>query len=252
MMNDKKILVMIPTYNEKDNVKKMCHEIFMTGIVAEVLFVDDNSPDGTGDILDELARNTPRIHVIHRPGKLGIGSAHQDGIAWAYSLGYSHLVTMDCDFTHDPGKIKDFLEVACEYDVVIGSRHMLKDSLNGWNLWRKCITMTGHLLTSVLLQIPYDATGAFRLYRLDRIPPEIFGRITSRDYSFFFESLTIMDQNRFRIKEIPIALPPRTCGHSKLRFCDMVKWLIFMLGMAWNIRFNRQRYLVSLAKDQPC
>jgi len=247
-MTDKKILVMIPTYNESENVKKMCHDISMTGIPADVLFIDDNSPDGTGAILDELAKSIPRVKVNHRQGKLGIGSAHLDGIVWVYSQGYSHLVTMDCDFTHSPENINDLLTWADEYDVVVGSRHILEDSLNGWNLWRKCITRTGHLLTTVLLKMPYDATGAFRLYRLDRIPPEIFKRATSRGYSFFIESLTILNLNGFRIKEIPIALPPRTYGHSKLRFRDMIQWLIFMLVMAWNIRFNRDKYLVFPAR----
>jgi dolichol-phosphate mannosyltransferase len=245
MMGDKKILVMLPTYNERENVKKMCQELFRTGLPVDILFVDDNSPDGTGEILDELAKKSPHVLVMHRSGKLGIGSAHQDGIAWVYSHGYTHLVTMDCDFTHSPDNIQDLLRFADEYDVIIGSRHILEDSLNGWNLWRKCITKMGHLLTSTLLKMPYDATGAFRLYRLDRISPEIFKRVSSKGYSFFFESLTILNLNRFKIKEIPIALPPRTYGHSKLRFSDMVQWLVFMLGMAWNIHFNKQKYLVT-------
>jgi dolichol-phosphate mannosyltransferase len=151
---------------------------------------------------------------------------------------------MDCDFTHSPENIPDLLKYANEYDVVVGSRHMLGDSLNGWNLWRKCITRAGHILTSVLLKMPYDATGAFRLYRLDRIPPEVFRRVSSNGYSFFFESLTVLNLNGFRIKEIPIALPPRTYGHSKLRFSDMVHWLVFMFGMAWNIQFNRKKYQI--------
>ncbi len=249
-MNHKKILVMIPTYNEKDNVKKMCHEISMTGIAADVLFVDDNSPDGTGVILDELAKNTPRIHVIHRPGKLGIGSAHQDGIAWVYSQGYSYLVTMDCDFTHSPENIRDLLACADEYDVVVGSRHILENSLNGWNLWRKFLTRTGHILTTVLLRMPYDATGAFRLYRLDRIPSGIFGLVSSKGYSFFFESLAVLNLNKYKIKEVPIALPPRTYGHSKLRFSDMVQCLFFMFSMFWNIRFNKQKFLVKSGETE--
>jgi len=244
-MSDKKILVMIPTYNEHENVKKMCHDISMTGIQADVLFVDDNSPDGTGAILDDLAKSVPRIRVIHRSGKLGIGSAHLDGIAWVYSHGYTHLVTMDCDFTHSPENIKDLLNYADEYDVVVGSRHILEDSLIGWNPWRKCITRTGHLLTTILLQMPYDATGAFRLYRLDRIPKEVFGLVTSKGYSFFFESLTILNLNKYRIKEIPIALPPRTYGHSKLMFRDMIHALIFMLTIFWNIQFNKQKFLLG-------
>ena len=244
-MSDKKILVMIPTYNEKENVKKMCHDISMTGIAAEILFVDDNSPDGTGTVLDQLAKNLPRVLVVHRPGKLGIGSAHSYGIQWAYSHGYSHLITMDCDFTHSPYNIPDLLKFAEEYDVVVGSRHLLENSLSGWNVWRKFLTRTGHLLTKILLNIPYDATGAFRLYRTDQIPIEVFGLVSSTGYSFFFESLAILNLNKYRIKEIPIALPPRTYGHSKLRFSDMVQCLFFMLGMFWNMQFNKQKLSIS-------
>jgi dolichol-phosphate mannosyltransferase len=182
---------------------------------------------------------------MHRAGKLGIGSAHKDGIAWVYSHGYTHLVTMDCDFTHSPENIPDLLRCADDYDVVVGSRHLREDSLSGWNLWRKCITRAGHVLTIVLLKMPYDATGAFRLYRLDHIPRELFGSVTSNGYSFFIESLAILNLNGFRIREIPIALPPRTYGHSKLQFSDMIQWLVFMLGMAWNIRFHKKRFLVS-------
>ena len=244
-MNDRKILVMLPTYNERENVRKMCGELSKIELPFEILFVDDNSPDGTGTVLDELARTVPRVLVMHRPGKMGIGSAHKDGIAWVSSRGYTHLVTMDCDFTHPPENIPDLLQFSEEYDVVVGSRHMRGDSLSGWNLWRKCMTRMGHLLTTVFLGMSYDATGAFRLYRLDRIPPALFRNVESNGYSFFIESLTILNLNGFRIREIPIALPPRTLGHSKLRFSDMVQWLTFMLGMAWNIRFNRKKYMVS-------
>jgi dolichol-phosphate mannosyltransferase len=249
-MADTKIIVMIPTYNERENVRKMCSELTRLDLPMEILFVDDNSPDGTGGVLDELAKTTPRMIVHHRPGKLGIGSAHKDGIEWVYARGYTHLVTMDCDFTHPPENIPDLLKFADDYDIVVGSRHMREDSLSGWNLWRKCMTRTGHLLTTVLLKMPYDATGAFRLYRLDRIPHEVFRDVESNGYSFFIESLAILNLNGFRITEIPIALPPRTAGHSKLRFSDMVQWLTFMLGMAWNIRFNRKKYLVSPQTDR--
>jgi dolichol-phosphate mannosyltransferase len=244
-MTDKKILVMIPTYNERDNVPKMCRELYGIGLSADVLFIDDNSPDGTGQLLDELSEKIPRIKVIHRSGKLGIGSAHLDGIQWAYSQGYSHLITMDCDFTHSPDNIPDLLRFSDDFDVVVGSRYMLKNSLSGWNFWRKCITRIGHLLTTRLLNIPYDATGAFRLYRIDRVPKELFGLVSSRGYSFFFETLTILNLNGYRIKEIPIALPARTYGHSKLRFEDMVHALVFMITIFWNIQFNRKKYMVG-------
>jgi dolichol-phosphate mannosyltransferase len=244
-MGTKKTLVMIPTYNERENVEKMARDIVATGIDTDILFIDDNSPDGTGDLLDGLATTIPRLMVLHRPGKQGIGSAHKDGIAWVYEHGYTHLVTMDCDFTHSPENIKDLLAFSEEYDVVVGSRHMRENSLEGWNMWRKCITRTGHLLTTVLLNMPYDATGAFRLYRLDRIPKGIFALVESRGYSFFFESLTIINLNRFRINEVPIALPPRTYGHSKLQLRDMVHALVFMVTIFLNIRFNNKKLLIQ-------
>ena len=227
----------------------MCHEISMTGIPADMLFVDDNSLDGTGAILDELANSVAQIQVIHRPGKLGIGSAHLDGIMWAYSHGYTHLVTMDCDFTHSPENIRDLMDYSDEYDVIVGSRYILDGSLDGWNIWRKFLTRMGHILTTTLLRMPYDATGAFRLYRLDHIPKDVFELVASKGYSFFFESLTILNINKYKIKEIPIVLPPRTYGDSKLKFNDMVHWLFFMLAMFWNIQFNKQFFLVKSNKS---
>ena len=110
-----KLLVFIPTYNEKENVEKILHEIVDLGLDLDVLFLDDNSPDGTGEILDELAKKNNRVHVIHRQGKLGIGSAHQDAIRWAYRHKYTHLLTMDCDFTHPPAYIP----------VIINNSHRL-------------------------------------------------------------------------------------------------------------------------------
>lgn len=242
-MGTKKTLVMIPTYNERENVEKMARDIVATGIDTDILFIDDNSPDGTGDLLDGLATTIPRLMVLHRPGKQGIGSAHKDGIGWVYEHGYTHLVTMDCDFTHSPSDIGMFLARADDHDVVVGSRHMRENSLAGWNIWRKCITKTGHFLTTLLLKMPFDATGAFRLYRLDRIPPVYFTKIESRGYSFFIESLAAINLNGFSILEVPIALPPRTYGHSKLRIEDMIQWGVFMLRLAWTIRFNPKKYL---------
>lgn len=250
-MNSQKILIMLATYNERDNVETMCRKIQDTGVAADILYVDDNSPDGTGRILDELSYTMPEVHIIHRSTKLGIGSAHQDGIRWAYSHGYLNLITMDCDFTHSPENILDLLKFAEEYDIVVGSRHILENSLDGWNAWRRFLTRSGHFLTKTLLEMPYDATGAFRLYRIDRIPHEVFDLVSSKGYSFFFESLTILNLNKYKIKEIPIALPPRTYGHSKLRFRDMVHALIFMITIFWNIQFNKQKFLLKEKPETP-
>lgn len=215
-MSDRTVLVFIPTYNESDNVKTIYGQLKALGIDMDILFLDDNSPDGTGEILDELAANDPRVSVIHRSGKLGIGSAHQDGIRWAYEHGYATLITMDCDFSHSPQYIHNFLKLSHQADIVVGSRYMEEGSLVDWNLYRKFLTYVGHFLTDVLLRMPYDATGAFRLYNLRQIPRGVFALVRSPGYSFFFESLYILFLNKFSVKEFPIKLPTRTYGHSKM------------------------------------
>jgi len=201
----------------------MYGELAGLGLDADILFLDDNSPDGTGRLLDDLAAKDSRLHVIHRPGKLGIGTAHQDGIAWAYDHGYERMVTMDCDFTHSPADVPRLLAQSDRYDVVVGSRWLQEDSLPGWNLLRRVLTWCGHLLTRRLLGMPYDATGALRCYRLDRIPREAFSQVVSRGYSFFFESLFLLAWNGFSAGEVPIVLPQRTYGHSKMSFVEAVR-----------------------------
>ena len=145
-------------------------EIYNLGLDADVLFVDDASPDGTGTALDEMKPRFPRLIVHHRSGKLGIGSAHAYAIQWAYDQGYQILVTMDCDFTHLPEDIPKMIAAAEGYDVAVGSRFMTKGSLPGWSLTRKLTTASGHFLTKTLLGIPFDASGAFRVYHFNTIP----------------------------------------------------------------------------------
>ena len=229
MRTQRRTLIFIPTYNEAENVQALYRQIERLGLGCDFLFLDDNSPDGTGEIIDRLADENPRVHTMHREGKLGIGSAHADGIHWAYAQGYQVLVTLDCDFTHSPDRIPDFLGYASDYHVVIGSRFMQEDSLPGWNAFRKILTYGGHFMTNLLLRMPLDATGAFRLYRLDRIPEDIFGLIASRGYSFFFESLYVLWLNGAVVKEIPISLPARTQGNSKMQIRDACQSFFLLL-----------------------
>jgi dolichol-phosphate mannosyltransferase len=241
-----KILVFIPTYNERDNVMMLYERISNLHIALDILFVDDNSPDGTGDVLDQL--NKPNVYVIHRPGKLGIGSAHKDGIAWAYSHGYSRLITMDSDFLHRPEDIPALIEQSEKSDIVVASRFIRKDSLKEWSLWRKFLTTSGHAVTKRLLNIPYDITGAFRLYKIDKIPQELFLNITSNGYSFFPESLNLMNINGFSISEIPVFLPKRTYGNSKLKFRDMVQWFLFIMKLGFRNIFHKEDLLLKKKK----
>ena len=217
-MNPRKLLIFVPTYNEADNAGRLCRELSAWELGADIIFCDDSSPDGTGRIIDELARALPHVRAIHRPGKLGIGSAHRHGIQYAYEHGYDTLITMDCDFTHQPADVKRLLDLAhtsCR-PVVIGSRYKERNSLPGWNLMRRSLTHLGHFLTVNLLRLPQDATGALRIYQLNAIPKELFDRVRSSGYSFFFESLFVLHHNGFAIEEMPIALPARTYGDSKM------------------------------------
>jgi dolichol-phosphate mannosyltransferase len=238
-------LVFIPTYNEIDHVALICQEIRGLGVDLDILFMDDNSPDGTGQALDRLALAHSNVQVRHRAGKLGIGSAHAEGIEYACAEGYRILITLDCDFAHPPRHIVDLLREAQGADVVLGSRYLAKRSLAGWSPVRKLKTWTGHLMTRLLLGMSYDATGALRLYRLDRIPRRLWTLVRSQGYSFFFESLYVLHVNRHRIKEVPIALPPRTCNHSSMTPAD-VRRSVALLFSTWLASIlHRHRYQVG-------
>jgi dolichol-phosphate mannosyltransferase len=238
-------LIFIPTYNEHENVEQLCSEILALGLELDVLFVDDSSPDGTGELIDALAKRHANVFASHRAGKLGVGSAHRDGIRWAYEHGYSELITMDCDFTHPPRYIPEIIQVGrkSQADVVVGSRYLQEESLSGWNPLRLFLTRTGHVLTKTLLGMPQDATGGFRYYRLDRIPQGLFDLVSSKGYSFFFESLYIILLNGFRIEEVPISLPPRTYGHSKMDLSEVKRSVGLLFSLYVTTALSREKFL---------
>jgi dolichol-phosphate mannosyltransferase len=227
-----KILVFIPTYEERENVAEMCRQVMALPLPLDLRFTDDGSPDGTGEELEKLAREFPRVSVNHRSGKLGIGSAHKEGIAYAYENGYETLITMDCDFTHSPSDIPRLMEACRGHDVAVGSRFLQKESLPGWSPIRKMMTTVGHFLTKTLLGMPNDASGAFRVYDLTRIPREVFTLVKPEGYAFFFESLFILTRNKFTISEVPIVLPSRVAGASKMSLVEMERGLA-RLFLVW-------------------
>ena len=220
---NRKRLIFVPTYNERDNVERMVRRLLALDLDADLLFLDDGSPDGTGAILDKLAAELPRLTVIHRPGKQGIGTAHQQGIRHAYALGYDELITLDCDFTHKPEDIPTLLDALRGHDLATGSRYMETGSLPDWNLLRRSLTAVGHFLTRRLLSIPYDATGALRAYDLRRIRPGIFDEVQAGGYGFFFESMFVLTRAGYSVGEFPIVLPARTYGNSKMTTAETLK-----------------------------
>ena len=241
-MTPPKTLIFVPTYNERDNVGPMCEQIIGLGLDADVLFMDDGSPDGTGQVLDELAARHPRVRVIHRPAKSGIGSAHMQAIDLAYAEGYERLQTLDCDFLHDPALIPEFFARSANSDVVVGSRFLDKDSLRGWSLLRKTLTNVGHVLMSSMLDVTQDATGAFRIYDLRKIPQGVFHLVRSRGYAFFLESLFVLNRNGHAIDQIPIRMRMRTHGRSKMTVSEVRRSTSTLMTLYLQDKTDPQRF----------
>jgi dolichol-phosphate mannosyltransferase len=235
-------LIFVPTYNEAGNIGELLRLILKLELSADVLVIDDNSTDGTADVVRRVATTAPCVELQSRPGKLGIGSAHLQAIRHAKERGYRVLITMDADFSHQPSDIPRFLQKQEEWDVVVGSRFEAARSLREWSAFRKAVTHLGHFLTKALLDLPYDATGAFRLYRLDRIPDHLIGMITAQHYEFFFESLAIFHQAGLQIDEVPVVLPRRTYGHSKMQFAHMIRGVCRLLQLSFNLMTLRRQF----------
>lgn len=233
--------IFIPTYNEIKNVEEIHRRIRAEFPHVNVLFIDDGSPDGTGAKLDEIAKADGHITVVHREGKKGIGSAHKEAIRWAYQNSMELLLTMDSDLTHKPEEIVKFRKTLGIHDVTVGSRFLSSHGIAEWPLGRRLITKTGHVLTRCLLGTSVDATGAFRLYDLRRIQPEIFGCINSDDYAFFYESIKILQVAGMNVGEVPVTLSARFRGHSKMKLSDMFRGFAYLILFAVRIRFPKSK-----------
>jgi dolichol-phosphate mannosyltransferase len=232
------ILLCLPTLNEAGNIQAMLGQILDLHLDADIAVIDDGSSDGTDVLVQELAAKHPQVRLIERGSRLGIGSAHIDALRMAKKGGYQLLVTMDADFSHRPSDIPRFLEAAKTSNIVVGTRFSRAGSLKEWNLLRKCITHLAHFLTKVLLSLPYDASGGFRVYQLSKISPELIDSIESRNYEFFFESLTLMHRRGLSIVEVPIDLPARTYGESKMELKHIFGGFSRLIQLAWRLRFS--------------
>ena len=243
MITKYKTLIMIPTYNERNNIDFLISKLKKLKNKFDILFIDDNSPDGTGEILDKIAYKNKRIKVFHREDKLGIGSAHIDGLDWAYKNKYQRFITLDGDLTHSPEDIEKFFIKIENFDVVVGSRFIQKNSLKGWSVNRKILTYLGHFVTNVGLNLKFDSTCGFRIYNLKNINNRIFKMVRSNGYSFFIESLFLLKENKYKISEIPIILPKRAWGSSKMKISDIVK-SIFVISKLFFLRIINSKIFI--------
>jgi dolichol-phosphate mannosyltransferase len=210
-------IVVIPTYNEIENLPLLVPEVLAQDPRLEILVVDDDSPDGTGKQADELARATGRVHVLHRSEKRGLGAAYRAGLAYALQLEADFVIQMDCDFSHPPSSLPTMLEEIETHDVVLGSRYLNGITVVNWPIERILISYFGNLYARKITGLPIsDTTGGFRCVRRELLEKIGFQRIRSDGYAFQIEMNYRFVRQKARIKEIPFFFVDRTRGTSKL------------------------------------
>lgn len=210
-----KTVVVIPTYDERENVAGMANAVLSQDPAVELLFVDDNSPDGTGAEIDRLAETEPRIHCLHRERKEGLGRAYVAGFRKAIELGADRIVQMDCDFSHDPADIPRLL--AEDADLVIGSRYVAGGGTPGWPFRRRLISRLGGAFIRCVTGMPLkDPTGGFKCWRVETLKAIRFETVESAGYSFQLEMNHRTWKGGFTIRETPIIFSARAAGYSKI------------------------------------
>jgi dolichol-phosphate mannosyltransferase len=212
-----RVVVIIPTYNEADNVRQITDRVRRAVPSVDILVADDNSPDGTGRIADELAAADEHIHVLHRPGKEGLGAAYLAGFAWAREHEYDAVVEMDADGSHAPEELSKLLDAARDADVVIGSRWVPGGKVVNWPAHRLLLSRGGSLYTRLALGLPlHDATAGYRVYRMGVLDKIDVASVASKGYCFQIDLGWRSHRNGFRIVEVPITFADRERGTSKM------------------------------------
>ena len=235
MSNSHRSLIVIPTYNEAENLGPLVSAIqaLDIGPGLEILVVDDNSPDGTGEIADRLSVELPGIHVMHRPGKMGLGTAYVEGFRWAIARGYDYVFEMDCDFSHDPGYLPTFLTLIGSADLVIGSRYVKGGGTPGWGLVRRLISRGGNFFARFMLGLKtHDCTGGFRCYRREMLQQVPWEEIQLRGYGFQVGAVYHVERLGGTVAEFPINFEDRRAGASKMSSKIVVEAFTYVTRLA--------------------
>ena len=228
-------LVIIPTYNEARNLPLLVPAILAEGTWLEVLVVDDNSPDGTGHVADELAAQSSRVHVLHRERKEGLGAAYVAGFRWALERGHDLVLEMDADFSHDPKYLPDFLRAIQDADVVVGSRYKSGVNVINWPISRLLLSLGANAYARVVTGMPLrDATGGFKCFRREVLEKIDLERVRSNGYAFQIEMNFRAWKLGFRLVEIPIVFTDRIEGQSKMnkKIVREAIWMVWWLRLA--------------------
>lgn len=228
-----KTLIIIPTYNEKENVAKIIESAFSVDESLNILIVDDNSPDGTARIVKDIRQNEPRVFLIEREGKLGLGTAYIAGFKFAIEKKYDYIFEMDCDFSHDPKEIPNFLEKIKDYDLVLGSRYLYGVTVVNWPLRRLFLSYAANVYTRIITGLKIkDATGGFKCFRREVLEAIDLDKVHSGGYAFQIEMTLKAWKKGFKIIEIPIIFVDRLEGQSK-----MSRKVVFeAVWMVWKLR----------------
>ena len=212
-----RVLVVIPTYNEADNIKIIVDRVRQAVPQVDILIADDNSPDGTGRIADGLTAGDERVHVLHRPGKQGLGAAYVAGFGWAREHGYEAVVEMDADGSHAPEELPRLLDALSEADAVLGSRYVPGGTVVNWPTSRMLISRSGNLYVRMALGMPFrDATGGYRAYRMPVLDKMEIDSVSSQGYCFQVDLAWRAYRQGFRVTEVPITFADRERGASKM------------------------------------
>ena len=229
-----KSIVVIPTYNEADNIESLIKFINEQVPDMHILIVDDNSPDGTSNIVEKIMENDNRVHLIKRSGKMGLGTAYCEGFKYCLEKGYDAICEMDADFSHDPAELKNFLKLFDDYDLIIGSRYVVGVNVVNWPLSRLILSYGANLYTRIITGMPIkDATGGFKCFRASKLKEIDLDTIRSNGYGFQIEMNYRMWKNAARIKETPIIFVDRRSGVSKMN-----KSIIYeAIFLVWKLKF---------------
>ena len=228
-------LIIIPTYDEKQNVGPISEALFRISPDTDILFVDDNSPDGTGDLIETLMKTEKRIHVLHNKAKGGLGRAYIAGFKWAIQRDYALIFEMDADFSHDPAEIPNFVRTARNADLVLGSRYVQGIRITNWPLSRLLLSKGAATYVRLITGMPVtDPTGGFKCYRREVLTTIDLDSIISNGYSFQVEMSYNVWLNGFRIAEIPITFVDRRSGYSKMNKAILKE----ALGIVWKLAFR--------------
>jgi len=231
-------LVVIPTYNEAGNLSSLVPQVLSQDARLEILVVDDKSPDGTGQLADALAAKEPRLHVLHREAKLGLGTAYITGFKWALGRGYDYVFEMDADFSHDPAHLKDFLKAVVQADLVLGSRYLNgRVTVVNWPMGRLLLSYCANIYARWITGLRiWDLTGGFKCFRRHVLEAIDLERVRSNGYAFQIEMSVRAWRKGFSLREIPIVFVDRTEGQSKMNqgIVREAVWMVPRLRlMAW-------------------